>query len=200
MRRSAVAEGQSFKFHFCRRAELGGSKRCCSPRKWPESSFAPRKYVLSRSIGWTGADLEVTVVFRAWIVTLRNAVSASISECPRLARGMVTLVANAPGLPGGWLRSLLLRALSTPSSPFSSGGGAAAGERGRRGFDVSALAANVKLPRTSRGHRRHKPGLLALRKVTIQARLSLRESTCFRGAKDDIYPLVRTFAERKTTF
>jgi hypothetical protein len=31
------------------------------------------------------------------------------------------------------------------------------------------LAANVKLPRTSRGHRRHKPGPLALRKVTIKA-------------------------------
>jgi hypothetical protein len=31
------------------------------------------------------------------------------------------------------------------------------------------LAANVKLPRTSRGHRRHKPRLLALRKVTIKA-------------------------------
>jgi hypothetical protein len=74
---------------------------------------------------------------------LRHAVSASISECPRLARGMVTLVANT-------------RALSTPSSPFSSGGSAAAGERGRRGFDVSVfVAANVKLPQASRGHRRH---------------------------------------------
>jgi hypothetical protein len=30
------------------------------------------------------------------------------------------------------------------------------------------VAANVKLPRTSRGHRRHKPALLALRKVTIK--------------------------------
>lgn len=65
------------------------------------------------------------MVEEALIVTLRNAVSASISECPRLARGMVTLVAN--------------------------------------------LAANVKLPRTSRGHRRHKPELLTLRKVTIKA-------------------------------
>jgi hypothetical protein len=42
------------------------------------------------------------------------------------------------------------RALSTPSSPFSSGGSAAAGERGRSGFDLSGfVAANVKLPRTS---------------------------------------------------
>jgi hypothetical protein len=44
----------------------------------------------------------------ALIVTLRGAVSASISECSRLARG--------------WLRWLLTRSLSTPSSPFSGGG------------------------------------------------------------------------------
>jgi hypothetical protein len=88
----------------------------------------------------------------ALIVTLRNAVSASISECPRLARGMVTLVA--------------------------------------------IVAANVKLPRASRGHRRHKPGLLALRKVTIKAHLNSHEfmlggNRVSRGYRQASAPITR---------
>ena len=46
------------------------------------------------------------------------------------------------------------RTLLTPTTPFPSGGGAAAGERGG-GLGMSAgVATNVKLPRTSRGHPR----------------------------------------------
>jgi hypothetical protein len=83
----------------------------------------------------------------------RTALRALLPDEPHFLTAS-TASANAPGLPGGSLRSLLYNtpALSTPSSPFSSGGGVAAGERGRRGFDLCAfVAANVKLPRTSPG-------------------------------------------------
>jgi hypothetical protein len=65
----------------------------------------------------------------------RKRQDAGISECPRLA-------------PGDGCACCYTRTLNTPSSAFPSGGGAAAGERGRRGFGGSAfVAADVKLPR-----------------------------------------------------
>ena len=108
-------------------------------------------------------------------------------ECPRLARGMVTFPAtrkaannaeNAPGLSGGWLRSLLqAKQRTTPRMPPACPGDGYVpcyrqsseqrrerprlvrgmltflAKSGRDGMHViAALATSVRIPRASRGH------------------------------------------------
>ena len=129
-----------------------------------------------------------SMALRAMIVTLRNAVSASTSECPWLAGGSLPKRCKDSGERRGvsplvyvLCEPFTFRQLFSPKviwrTPCANvpACGKPAGlrqplaARRRRGLEVSALvAANVKLPRASRGHHLYEPELPALRNVMIE--------------------------------